>query len=46
MKLREAIKNLSILPVSGVILVSAITLESMLSAPAAPKTGFNRGSRL
>ena len=37
MKRREAIKNLSILPVSGVILGSALPLESMLAAPAAAK---------
>jgi uncharacterized pyridoxal phosphate-dependent enzyme len=36
MKRREAIRNLSILPVSGVMLGSAIPLESMLAAPSAP----------
>ena len=43
MKRREAIKNLSILPVSGVVLGSIIPLESVIgstaanAAPAAPK---------
>lgn len=37
MKRREAIRNLSILPVSGVVLGSAIPIESMTSALAAPK---------
>ena len=33
MKRRELIKNLSILPVSGVVLGAALPLESMISAP-------------
>jgi hypothetical protein len=37
MKRREAIKNLGILPVSGVILGSALPIESMFAAPAAAK---------
>ncbi len=39
MKRREAIKNLSILPVSGVVLGSAIPLSAVMGAPeaAAPK---------
>jgi uncharacterized pyridoxal phosphate-dependent enzyme len=35
MKRREVIKNLSILPVTGMVLGSALPLESVLSAPAA-----------
>ncbi len=37
MKRREVIRNLSVLPVSGVVLGSAIPFESMASATAAPK---------
>jgi len=37
MKRREVIKNLSVLPVSGIVLGSAIPIESMTSALAAPK---------
>jgi uncharacterized pyridoxal phosphate-dependent enzyme len=37
MKRRDAIKNLSILPVSGMVLGSAIPLESIIGAPAAGK---------
>jgi L-seryl-tRNA(Ser) seleniumtransferase len=36
MKRRDVIKNLSILPVSGVILGSVVPFGSVLSAPAAP----------
>ena len=35
MKRREVIKNLSILPVSGVVLGSVIPFGSVLEAPAA-----------
>jgi L-seryl-tRNA(Ser) seleniumtransferase len=35
MKRREVIRNLSILPVSGIVLGSALPLESVLGAPAA-----------
>jgi seryl-tRNA(Sec) selenium transferase len=37
MKRREVIKNLSVLPVSGIVLGSGIPIESMTSALAAPK---------
>lgn len=36
MKRRDVIKNLSILPVSGVIIGSAFPFESVLSSPSAP----------
>lgn len=38
MKRRDAIKNLSILPVSGVVLGSALPLESVIGAPAPAPT--------
>lgn len=36
MKRRDVIKNLSVLPVTGVVIGSAIPFESMMAAPAAP----------